>query len=226
MIKELTTGELFELSKTSAGEYLAQYSYPFEALPKIKEITYALIEKYSRDGRFTLLGEGILAAKSAKIAKSATILPPTFIDEDAEIRPSAYIRGSAIIGRGAVLGNSSEIKNSILFDGAKAPHFNYIGDSILGCGSHMGAGAVTSNLKMDKSNVTVRYGKEKLETGLRKFGAILGDSVEVGCGCVLNPGTVIGKHTNVYPLTATRGFIPAYSVVKDAETIVNKEDIG
>ncbi len=224
MQNELKLKEILRTEECVAGEFLLPFVYPWEVIPKIGEIIYKLTEKHKDDSRFYFKEEGILVAKSAKIANSAELFPPLFIDEEAEIRPFSFIRGNAIIGKGAVVGNSSEIKNSILFNRAAAPHFNYVGDSLLGFRAHMGAGAVTSNLKMDKSNITIKYGEEKLETGLRKFGAILGDFCEVGCGCVLNPGTVVGKCTSIYPLTSTRGFIPAYSVVKDAKTVIKKEE--
>lgn len=222
MTKELQTKALLDLNRSIAGKHICGFTYPWEALPGLREYIHALLVKYSDDERFCMLTCGVLAAKSAKIANSAIILPPAFIDENAEIRTGAYLRGSVIIGKECVVGNSSEVKNSVLFDCAAVPHFNYVGDSILGASSHMGAGAVTSNLKMDKSPISVRYGDKSIETGLRKFGAILGDCAEIGCNCVLNPGTIIGRCTNIYPLSSVRGVIPANAIYKDSETTVIK----
>ena len=171
---------------------------------------------------FEKIGENIFIAKSAKVAPTAFINGPCIIDEDAEIRHCAFIRGNAIVGKGAVVGNSTELKNVILFDKAQVPHYNYVGDSVIGFRSHMGAGAITSNLKSDKTLVTIKTPEGRLETGLKKFGAMLGDNVEVGCGSVLNPGTVIGSNTNVYPLSSVRGFIPKNSIYKNMGEIAEK----
>ena len=219
---ELLTKNLFKNPEASVVfEEILAYEYPWEALPHIKEIVEGLISRLNPEDYYSPT-EGVYIAKGVELPPTATVLPPTVIMSGAEIRPSAYIRGSVIVGRGAVVGNSTEIKNSILFDGAQAPHFNYIGDSILGYKSHMGAGAVTSNLKSDKTSVTVKLGEEKIETGLRKFGAILGDLVEVGCGAVLNPGTVIGRLTSVYPLSSVRGFVPEDSILKSGGIVVKR----
>ena len=168
------------------------------------------------------MGNGVFVAKSAKVASSASITGPCIIDEDAEIRHCAFIRGNTIVGKGAVVGNSTELKNVILFDKVQVPHYNYVGDSVLGYKSHLGAGAITSNVKSDKTNVSITLDTKKYNTNLRKFGAILGDSVEVGCGTVLNPGTVVGKNTNIYPLSMVRGYVGENSIYKSRGDIVRK----
>ena len=173
-----------------------------------------------------MLFRSIWVAKSATVAPTACLNGPCIVDEEAEIRHCAFVRGSAIIGKGAVVGNSTELKNVILSNKVQVPHYNYVGDSILGYKAHMGAGSITSNVKSDKTLVVVKSAEENIETGLKKFGAMLGDCVEVGCNSVLNPGTVIGRHTNVYPLSRVRGFIPENSIFKDQEHIVLKEDRG
>ncbi|MCM1105859.1 MAG: UDP-N-acetylglucosamine pyrophosphorylase [Blautia sp.] len=215
---------MFDLTKTIAGEYLAEFTYPWEALAGISDFIRRLGPTLDA-GRYERRGEDIWVAKSAKVAESACLNGPLIIDEEAEIRHCAFIRGSAVIGKCSVVGNSTEVKNDIIFDSVQAPHYNYVGDSILGYRSHMGAGSITSNVKSDKTLVIVKdkYGTgEEIETGLKKFGAMLGDFVEVGCNSVLNPGTVIGTHTNVYPLSSVRGIIPADSIFKDAEHVVKK----
>ena len=215
---------LYDLTKTIAGEYLAQFTYPWEALAGISDFIKSLGPTLDPD-IYERRGEDIWVAKSASVAQSACLNGPLIIDEDAEIRHGAYIRGSAIIGKGTVVGNSTEIKNDILFDSVQVPHYNYVGDSILGYKSHMGAGSITSNVKSDKTLVVVkdRYGSgEEIETGRKKFGAMLGDYVEVGCNSVLNPGTVVGPRSNIYPTSCVRGLIPADSIYKDAEHVVKK----
>lgn len=215
---------LYNLEETIAGEYLAQYTYPWEALKGISDFIKQLgptldPEKYERRG------EDIWVAKSAKVAPTACLNGPLIIDEDAEIRHCAFVRGSAIVGKGSVVGNSTELKNVILFNTVQVPHYNYVGDSILGHKSHMGAGSITSNVKSDKTLVVVKdcYDtKEEIATGLKKMGAMLGDNVEVGCNSVLNPGTVIGRNTNIYPLSRVRGVIPAGHVFKDKDNVVAK----
>ena len=197
-MKELTVNELFDLSHTVAAPLLSSVTYPWEALSKIKDFILELGKSLSKEEYYSP-SEGIWIAKDASVAPSAVINAPCIIGKGAEIRHCAFIRGSAIVGDGAVVGNSCELKNVILFDKVQVPHFNYVGDSILGFKSHMGAGSITSNVKSDKTNVTIAAGSEKIATGLRKMGAILGDEVEVGCNSVLNPGTVIGKNSNVYP---------------------------
>jgi NDP-sugar pyrophosphorylase family protein len=215
---------LYTLEQSIAGEYLAGFTYPWEALKGIGDFIRELGPKLD-PAIYEQRGEDIWVAKSASIFESAYLHGPLIIDEDAEIRHCAFIRGNAIVGKGSVVGNSTELKNVILFNTVQVPHYNYVGDSILGYRSHMGAGSITSNVKSDKTLVTVKdiYGsKEEIETGLKKFGAMLGDYVEVGCNSVLNPGTVIGAHSNIYPLSRVRGVIPAESIFKDAEHVVKK----
>lgn len=215
---------LYNISHTIAGEYLRQFTYPWEALAGIGELVRELGQTLDM-ARFEQVAEDVWVAKSASVAESACLNGPLIIDEEAEIRHCAFIRGSAVIGKGSVVGNSTEIKNDIIFDCVQVPHYNYIGDSILGYRSHMGAGSITSNVKSDKTLVKVKDLNgtgEIIETGLKKIGAMLGDYVEVGCNSVLNPGTVIGPHTNVYPLSRVRGVIPANSIYKDENHIVLK----
>lgn len=221
-MKELTVNELFDLSHTIASPLLSSVTYPWEALAKIKDFIIELGKTLSEDEYYSP-SEGVWIAKDASVAPSAVINTPCIIGKGAEIRHCAFIRGSAIVGDGAVVGNSCELKNSILFDKVQVPHFNYVGDSILGYKSHMGAGSITSNVKSDKSNVTIAAGNEKILTGLRKMGAILGDEVEVGCNSVLNPGTVIGKNSNIYPLSNVRGYVPARHILKSPDCIVIKK---
>lgn len=221
-MKELTVSELFNLSHTIAAPLLSSVTYPWEALAKIKDFILELGKTLSKDEYYSP-AEGIWIAKDASVAPSAVINAPCIIGKGAEIRHCAFIRGSAIVGEGAVVGNSCELKNSILFDKVQVPHFNYVGDSILGYKSHMGAGSITSNVKSDKTNVTIAVGSEKILTGLRKMGAILGDEVEVGCNSVLNPGTVVGKNSNVYPLSNVRGYVPAKHILKSQDCIVIKK---
>ncbi len=220
-MKNLETKALYSMENTIAAPLFEGTKYPFEVLPKIKDFILELAKTLDMT-KFEEKGENIFIAKSAKVAPSASITGPCIIDEEAEIRHCAFIRGNALVGKGAVVGNSTELKNVILFDKAQVPHYNYVGDSVIGFRSHMGAGAITSNLKSDKTLVTVKVGEERLETGLKKFGAMLGDNVEVGCGCVLNPGTVIGANTNVYPLSSVRGFIPANRIYKNSGEIAEK----
>ena len=220
-LQNATIDALYTLDETIAKELFAGLTYPWEALPKIKEFIIALgetlpEEKYERR-------EGDLwIARSAKVFPSAYIGGPAIIDEEAEIRHCAFIRGSAIVGKGAVVGNSTELKNVVLFNKVQVPHYNYVGDSILGFKAHMGAGSITSNVKSDKTLVVVKAGDETFETGLKKFGAMLGDNVEVGCNSVLNPGTVIGKNTNIYPTSMVRGVIPQGSIYKRQGEIAEK----
>lgn len=220
-MKALETKELYSMENTIAAPIFEGTKYPFEVLPKIKDFILELAKTLDMT-KFEEMGENIFIAKSAKVASTAFINGPCIIDEEAEIRHCAFIRGNAIVGKGAVVGNSTELKNVILFDKAQVPHYNYVGDSVIGFRSHMGAGAITSNLKSDKTLVTVKTPEGRLETGLKKFGAMLGDNVEVGCGSVLNPGTVIGQNTNVYPLSSVRGFIPANSIYKKLGEIAEK----
>lgn len=215
----LTTRALFDIGHTRAAELLSRYEYPWQAVPHIADEIHALGAALSTD-EFFQPSPGIWIHRSARIALSAYIGVPAIIDADAEVRHCAYIRGAAIIGRGCVVGNSTELKNCILMDGAQAPHFNYVGDSILGRRAHMGASAVTSNVKGDKSPVTVRIGEVQLDTGFKKLGALLGDGAEIGCGSVLNPGTVIGRHAQVYPCSCVRGYVEARSIYKRAGEVV------
>ena len=212
---------LYNLDETIAKELLESVTYPWEALPKIEEFIIKLgntldLSKYDK------IEDNIWIAKTAKVAPTAYIKGPAIIGENAEIRHCAFIRGKAIVGEGAVVGNSTELKNVILFNKVQVPHYNYVGDSILGYKSHMGAGSITSNVKSDKKLVIVKNGNEQIETGLKKFGAMLGDEVEVGCGSILNPGSVIGKNSNIYPLSSVRGVIPEKSIYKNQNEIVEK----
>lgn len=213
--------DLFSLDKTIAAEIFEGCTYPWEILPKLKSFILELGQKLDKE-RFDYKGDGIWIAKSAKVMPSAYIAGPCIIDEEAEVRHCAFIRGSAIIGKGAVVGNSTEIKNALIFDSVQVPHYNYVGDSVLGFKSHLGAGAITSNVKSDKTLVKVWENEKRIETGLKKFGAMVGDFVEVGCGSVLNPGTVIGKNSNVYPLSSVRGTVPEGSIYKKRGEIVEK----
>ena len=213
--------QILDLSHTEAAPIFEGCEFPWEALPKIKDFIKELGASLSPD-EYDSPEDGVYIAKSARVAPTAFIAPPCIIGPDTEVRHCAFIRGSAIIGAGAVIGNSTELKNCIIFDGAQVPHYNYVGDSILGYKAHMGAGSVTSNVKADKTSVTVKTGNGRIETGLRKFGAILGDFAEIGCGVVLNPGSVIGRQTNVYPQCVIRGYVPEKRIVKSPDNIVEK----
>ncbi len=213
---------LFDLNETIAAELFADAVYPWEILGKINSFIIRLGNTLD-SSRFEKRGEHIWVAKSADIAPTACLNGPLIVDEEAQIRHCAFIRGSAVIGRGAVTGNSTELKNVVLFNGVQVPHYNYVGDSVLGYKAHMGAGSITSNVKSDKTLVTVRDGVETIETGLKKFGAMLGDFVEVGCNTVLNPGTVVGRNTNIYPLSMVRGVIAADCVYKNKNEIAQKQ---
>lgn len=219
--EELMVGALLDLSKTIAAKLFDGLTYPWEALPKISEFILAFGPTLSKD-EYDQIGEHIWVAKTVSVAPSASLNGPLIICPGAEVRHCAFIRGSAIVGCGSVVGNSTELKNSIVFDSAQVPHYNYIGDSLLGYKAHLGAGAITSNLKSDKSMVTIPGDDGKIYTELKKFGAIVGDHVEVGCNSVLNPGTVIGRGTTVYPLSMVRGTIPANSIYKKAGEIAEK----
>ena len=219
--ENLLANNLFDYSKTIAKPLLESVDYPWEALPKIKDFIIE-IGKTLNPEIYEQRGENIWVAKSATVFPSAYLGGPLIICEDAEVRHCAFIRGSAIVGKGAVVGNSTELKNSILFDGVQVPHYNYIGDSILGYKAHTGAGTITSNLKSDKSLVTVLCDDDKIETGVKKFGAMLGDHVEVGCNSVLNPGSVVGRNTNVYPLSFVRGYVPENSIYKRLGEVADK----
>lgn len=216
------TTELYDLSHTLAAELLCREQYPWQIIGLIKSFIIDISAKLDPE-LYENRGDRVYIARDAVVAPSAYIAGPCIIDSGAEIRHCAYIRGSVIVGRGAVVGNSCELKNCILFDGVQVPHFNYVGDSILGYKSHLGAGAVTSNVKSDKSEVKIRVGDYAVETGRKKLGAILGDFVEVGCNSVLCPGTVIGRNTNIYPLSRVRGVIPANTIFKSENDIVEKK---
>jgi NDP-sugar pyrophosphorylase family protein len=221
-MKDLEISKLLDLSHTLAADYLSRFVYPWEALSGISDCIKQLGASLPRDV-YDHPKDNIWIAKNAKISAAAHIGGPCIIGEGAEVRQGAFIRGSAMVGTGAVVGNSCELKNCILFDGVQVPHFNYVGDSILGYKAHMGAGSVTSNVKSDKTPVTLSVRGQRVALGLCKMGAILGDRVEVGCNAVLNPGTVIGRDTSVYPLTAVRGFIPEAHIVKSMDNIVAKK---
>lgn len=218
---KLTVKKLYDLDHTIAKDLFESITYPWEALPLIKDYILKLGATLDMD-KFTKIGEDIWVAKSANIAPSASLNGPLIIDENAEVRHCAFIRGSAIVGKDAVVGNSTELKNSILFDCVQVPHYNYVGDSIYGYKSHTGAGVIASNLKSDKSLVTVNCDGEKVETGVKKFGAMIGDFVEVGCNSVMNPGTVVGRNSNVYPLSFVRGYVEENSIYKRLGEIVEK----
>ena len=212
---------LYNLEETMAKPLLEKLEYPWEVLPKISEFIIELGNNLDKE-IYEEKQENVWVAKTAKIAPTAYIKGPAIIGENAEIRHCAFIRGNAIVGNNAVVGNSTELKNVILFNNVQVPHYNYVGDSILGYKSHMGAGSITSNVKSDKKLVVVKNGEEKIETGLKKFGAMIGDNVEVGCGSILNPGTVIGKNTNIYPLSSVRGVIAPNSIYKNQNEVVEK----
>ena len=212
---------LFSLDESIAKDLLIKYTYPWEVLPHISEFILELGKKLPKD-EYKKIGEDVWIHKSAKVFESAYIHGPAIICKDAEVRHCAFIRGNAIVGEGAVIGNSTELKNVIIFNKCEVPHYNYVGDSILGYKAHMGAGSITSNIKSDRKLVVIKDGDEKIETGLKKIGAMLGDNVEVGCGSVLNPGTIIGKNTNIYPLSSVRGVIPENSIYKKKNEIVKK----
>ena len=221
MYSQLTVAKLFDLSQTQAETLLNRFQYPWEALPHIKEFILALGPSLPKD-EYEEIKENVWAAKSAVIFPTAYLNGPVIIGKNTEVRHGAFIRGSALVGDSAVVGNSTELKNVILFNNVQVPHYNYVGDSILGYRSHMGAGPITSNVKSDKTLVTVKYQGEKITTGLKKFGAILGDCVEVGCNSVLNPGSVICPNSNIYPLSMVRGVVPPKSIYKTASEIAEK----
>ena len=222
MYEELKIGNLLDLSKTIASDIFDGLTYPWEALPKISAFIMEL-GKTLPESEYEKIGNDIWVAKSANVAPSAYLHGPLIICPEAEIRHCAFIRGSSIIGSGCVIGNSTELKNCIIFENAQVPHYNYIGDSILGYKAHLGAGAITSNLKSDRSIVTIPVDDGRLNTGLKKFGAIVGDNVEVGCNSVLNPGTVVGRNTTVYPLSMVRGTIPENSIYKKKGEIAERK---
>ncbi|MBQ3869251.1 MAG: UDP-N-acetylglucosamine pyrophosphorylase [Clostridia bacterium] len=222
-MERLSVPALFSAGGSIASGILFEYDYPWLIVPDIGRIVEKLSYSLSPE-EYDEISSGVYAHKTAKISPSAKIDGPAIICEGAEIRHCAYIRGKALIGRGAVIGNSTEIKNSLLFDNVKAPHFNYVGDSVLGYGSHLGASAVTSNLKADKSEIVIKY-CGGIKTGLKKLGAIIGDGCEIGCGCILNPGTVIGKNSTVYPNVTVRGVLPPDSICKNGVDVVYKRPL-
>ena len=221
MEAKITVCDLFDLSRTVAGEHLSAFTYPHEALPFIGQWILAIGPTLSGDC-YDHPAEGIWIAKSARVAPSAQIDGPAIIGEGAEIRHCAYLRANVIVGAGATVGNSSELKNAILFDGAQVPHFNYVGDSILGYRAHLGAGAILSNFRSDGANITVRANGLEIKTGMRKVGAFVGDFGEIGAGSILNPGTVIGRRVMVYPLSSVRGFVPEQHIYKAKDDIVQR----
>ena len=213
--------ELYDLQHTLAADYLSKFTYPWEALKGIKELILQLGETLNKDD-FLEIAPTVWVHTTAKVAPTAYLGAPCIIGAGTEVRHCAFIRGSALVGDGCVVGNSVELKNVILFDGVQVPHYNYVGDSILGYKSHMGAGSITSNIKSDQTLITIRNGSDAIPTGLLKIGAILGDFVEVGCNSVLNPGTVIGRNSNIYPLSCVRGVVPADSIWKTGGVVVTK----
>ena len=221
-MKEYELKNLYKLSETLAEPLQSQVTYPWEVLPKIGAFILELGASLSEE-EYETRGENVWIAKSAKVAPTAYIAGPAIIGKEAEVRHCAFIRGNALVGEGAVVGNSTELKNVILFNKVQVPHYNYVGDSILGYKAHMGAGSITSNVKSDKKLVKVHMPEKDVETGFKKFGAMLGDFVEVGCGSVLNPGTVIGRESNIYPLSSVRGCIPANSIYKKQGEVVKKQ---
>ena len=227
-VNAVTIKELYDLSHTEAKSLMEEYTYPWEVLPHIGEFIVKLGESLPKD-EYTEVAEHVWVHKTAKVFTSAYLAGPAIIGAETEVRQCAFVRGNALVGKGCVIGNSTELKNVIIFDNVQVPHYNYVGDSILGFKSHMGAGSITSNVKSDKTLVHVKgtdpetNEKFDLETGLKKFGAMLGNHVEVGCNSVLNPGTVIGSNSNVYPLSPVRGFVPAESIYKTGGVIVPKQ---
>ena len=224
-MEDMRIDNMYDLSQTIAGELFEGKTYPWEVLPEIGDFILKLGATLDPE-EYEKRGENIWIAKSATVAPTASINGPCIIGKNTEVRQCAFIRGKAIVGEGCVVGNSTELKNVVLFNKVQVPHYNYVGDSVLGFKSHTGAGAITSNVKQDKTLVKVNYYGTRVETGLKKFGAMLADNVEVGCNSVLNPGTVVGRHSNIYPLSMVRGFVPAESIMKTGGVIVSKtEDI-
>ena len=223
MLEALTVKENYSLDQTIAKDIFNGVTYPWEVLPKISDFIVKLGETLPAD-EYDKVGENVWIAKSAKVFESAYIHGPAIIGKDAEVRHCAFIRGNAIVGEGAVVGNSTELKNVILFNKVQVPHYNYVGDSILGYKAHMGAGSITSNVKSDKKLVKVHTPEGDIETGIKKFGAMIGDNVEVGCGSVLNPGTVIGRESNIYPLSSVRGVVPSRSIYKKQGEVATKHE--
>ncbi len=220
-MKDITIKELYTLDETIAKDLFEGATYPWEVLPKISNFILELGATLSED-EYEKRGEDIWVARNATVAPTAYIHGPAIIGKNAEVRHCAFIRGNAIVGEGAVVGNSTELKNVVLFNKVQVPHYNYVGDSILGYKAHMGAGSITSNVKSDKKLVVVKTADGNIETGIKKFGAMVGDEVEVGCGSILNPGTVVGKESNIYPLSSVRGCVPSHSIYKKQGEVVRK----
>lgn len=220
-MEEIKTLSLLSLDKSRLGSRMEEFEYPFMMLPKLSHMIVELGESLSKE-EFDEVKEQVWVSKTARIYPNTYMEGPAIIDEGAELRFGAFLRGSVMVGKGAVVGNSCEIKNSVLFDEVQVPHYNYVGDSILGYKAHMGAGSITSNVKSDKTDVVIKNGLKTMKTGLRKFGAILGDFAEIGCSSVLNPGSIIGKHTVVYPLSSVRGCVEADSIYKKEGKIIRK----
>ncbi|MGN0616005.1 UDP-N-acetylglucosamine pyrophosphorylase [Ruminococcus flavefaciens] len=221
-MENVKINQLYDLSHTAAKDYLSKFTYPWEALKGISEFIVTLGKSLSKD-EYDNPSENVWVHKTAKVFPTAYLGAPCIIGANTEVRHGAFIRGSALVGDNCVVGNSVELKNVILFDNVQTPHYNYVGDSILGYKSHMGAGSITSNVKSDKTNVVVKSDDEKIETGIKKIGAMLGDFVEVGCNSVLNPGTIIGRNSNIYPTSCVRGVIPSDSIYKTGGVIVHKQ---
>lgn len=221
LLDRIKTSELFELNTPYLKDLFESVEYPWEILPKIKDFIVDVINNPPKN--FKMLKEGVIVGNNVKISENATIIPPAIISDNVEIRPGAYLRGNVIIGKNCVIGNSCELKNCILLDNVQTPHYNYVGDSILGNRSHLGAGVICSNLKSNKTNVFVKINNDIINTNLRKFGGIIGDGVEIGCNSVINPGTIVGKNTIVYPLTSLRGVISANLIVKSMDNIVKQD---
>ena len=222
-MENITIENLYDLTETIAAELFTEAEYPWEVLPRIHDFILELGKRLPEE-IYEKRGEDIWVAKNAKVAPTACLNGPLIIDEEAEIRHCAFVRGNAIVGKGAVVGNSTELKNVVLFNKVQVPHYNYVGDSILGYKSHMGAGSITSNVKSDKKLVEVHLDDTKIETHMKKIGAILGDYVEVGCGSILNPGTIVGRHSNIYPLSSVRGYVAGHSIYKNKNEVVQKEE--
>ena len=216
-----TIKDLYDLNETIAAKLFEGKTYPWEVLADIGDFIMKLGPTLPKD-EFNQIEDNIWVHKTVKIAPTASLTGPLIVDADTEIRPSAFVRGKAIVGKNCVVGNSTELKNVVLFNTVQVPHYNYVGDSVLGYKAHMGAGSITSNVKSDKKLVVVKSPEGQIETGIKKFGAMLGDEVEVGCGTVLNPGSVVGSHSNIYPLSSVRGFVPANSIYKKQGEVVEK----
>ena len=223
MLKDFTIANMLDMTQTIAGELFQGKTYPWEVLPEIGDFIVKLGKTLDPDEYDYLEGD-IWIAKSAKVAPTACINGPAIIGKNTEVRHCAFIRGKALVGEGCVVGNSTELKNVVLFNNVQVPHYNYVGDAVLGYKSHMGAGSITSNVKSDKKLVEVHLDDTKIETHMKKIGAILGDYVEVGCGSILNPGTIVGRHSNIYPLSSVRGYVAGHSIYKNKNEVVQKEE--